>query len=90
MNYFDKLLILQYTKQPNVLLRLNFLKISGEIAEIKILMRLQGFVVNCGTAFRVGTFAKRSKVEEILKGSLDSIPSSSTSVKIQIWAGKFA
>ena len=64
------------------------MKISCEIAEIKI--RLQGLVVNCRTAFRVGTFAKRSKVEEILKGSLDSIPSSSTSVKIQIWAGKFA
>ena len=30
------------------------------------------------------------KVEKILKGSLDSIPSPSSSVKIQIWAGKFA
>ena len=30
------------------------------------------------------------KVEKILKGSLDSIPSPSPSVKIQIWAGKFA
>ena len=60
------------------------MKISCEIAEIKI--RLQGLVVNCRTAFRVGTFAKRSKVEEILKGSLDSIPS--PSVKIQVMGGK--
>ena len=30
------------------------------------------------------------KVEIILKGSLDSIGSPSPSVKIQIWAGKFA
>ena len=88
MNSYDEFMLLQYSKQPNVLLRLYFMKISCEIAEIKI--RLQGLVVNCRTAFRVGTFAKRSKVEEILKGSLDSIPSSSTSVKIQIWAGKFA
>ena len=88
MNSYDEFMLLQYSKQPNVLLRLYFMKISCEIAEIKI--RLQGLVVNCRTAFRVGTFAKRSKVEEILKGSLDSIPSPSTSMKIQIWAGKFA
>jgi hypothetical protein len=30
-----------------------------------------------------------NKVENILKGSLDSIPSSSPSVKIQIMGGKF-
>ena len=87
MNSYDEFMLLQYSKQPNVLLRLYFMKISCEIAEIKI--RLQGLVVNCRTAFRVGTFAKRSKVEEILKGSLDSIPSSSTSVNVQILAGKF-
>ena len=71
LNSYDKLMILQYSKQPNVLLKLNFLKISCKIAEIKIIMRLQGFIFNCGSAFRVGTFAKRSKVEKILKGSLD-------------------
>ena len=32
----------------------------------------------------------RSKVENILNGSLDSIPSPSPLVKIQITAGKFA
>ena len=84
MNSYDEFMLLQYSKQPNVLLRLYFMKISCEIAEIKI--RLQGLVVNCRTAFRVGTFAKRSKVEEILKGSLDSIPS--PSVKIQVMGGK--
>ena len=57
MNSYDEFMILQYSKQPNVLFRLNFPKISCEIEEIKILMRLQGFVVNCGTAFR---FGKRS------------------------------
>jgi hypothetical protein len=31
-----------------------------------------------------------TKVEKILKGSLDSIPSAPPSVKIQIMAGKFA
>ena len=30
------------------------------------------------------------KVEKILKGSLASIPSTSLSVKIQLWAGKFS
>ena len=30
------------------------------------------------------------KVEKILKGSLDSIPSPSTSVKIKLWTEKFA
>ena len=33
-------------------------------------------------------FLLRNKVEKILKGSLDSIPSPSTSVKIQIMGGK--
>ena len=32
-------------------------------------------------------FSEQVKVEKILKGSLDSIPSPSPSVKIQIWAG---
>ena len=46
-----------------------------------------------GMHFYQVSFEKMSnsfKVENILKGSLDSIPSPSPSVKIQIMAGKFA
>ena len=37
----------------------------------------------------LGEVKKKDRVEKILKGSLDSIPSPSPSVKIQIWVGKF-
>ena len=48
------------------------------------ILRLSGESINTN----VGTVQRHYKVEKILKGSLDSIPSPSTSVKIQIMDAK--
>ena len=45
-------------------------------------MKMEDFI------YKVENILKGSKVEKILKGSLDSIPSPSHSVKIQIMGGK--
>ena len=45
-------------------------------------MKMEDFI------YKVEKIFKGSKVEKILKGSLDSIPSPSHSVKVQIMGGK--
>ena len=67
----------------------HFRKICFVHHYIKIINR---FLYTCHVEFMFKFFDKRNflmiKVEKILKGSLDSIPSHSPSLKIQIMGGK--